>query len=72
MNDTLTFTHTKNVQTRDAQLAIAIDKTYLSRQIYAITGKTDKIEDKKIMDGIKYLNIEGNPFCLRLLYLIDF
>ena len=53
MNDTLTFTHTKNVQTRDAQLAIAIDKTYLSRQIYAITGKTDKIEDKKIMDGMK-------------------
>ena len=53
MNDTLTFTHTKNVQTRDAQLAIAIDKTYLSRQIYAITGKTEKIEDKKIMDGMK-------------------
>ena len=55
MNDTLTFTHTKNVQTRDAQLAIAIDKTYLSRQIYAITGKTEKIEDKKGMHDMKDL-----------------
>ena len=46
MNDTLTFTHTKNVQTRDAQLAIARDKTYLTRPIYAITGKTEKVEDQ--------------------------
>ena len=46
MNDTLTFTHTKNVQTRDAQLAIATDKTDLTRPIYAITGKTEKVEDQ--------------------------
>ena len=57
MNDTLTFTHTKNVQTRDAQLAIAIDKTYLSRQIYAITGKTEKIEEEKRMHGM------NDPIC---------
>ena len=46
MNDTLTFTHTKNVQTRDAQLAIATDKAELNGPIYAITGKTEKVEDQ--------------------------
>ena len=60
MNDTLTFTHTKNVQTRDAQLAIATDKTDLIRPIYAITGKTEKIEDKKRMHDMKDLN-QANP-----------
>ena len=55
MNDTLTFTHTKNVQTRDAQLAIATDKTELTGPIYAITGKTEKIEVKKRMHDMKYL-----------------
>ena len=43
MNDTLTFTHTKNVQTRDAQLAIATDKTDSTRPIYEIA---EKIEDQ--------------------------
>ena len=47
--------NTKNVQTRDAQLAIATDKTDLTRPIYAITGKTEKIEDKKRMHDMKDL-----------------
>ena len=42
MNDALTFTHTKNVQTKDAQLAIAIDPT----PIYAIIGESTEEQTK--------------------------